>query len=66
MMNSVIEVFSIKINGADRWKFRVVRDNGKNVSFSNYSTRGEAVSVAQGYPGNAGLKVQDIIAPDWR
>jgi hypothetical protein len=65
-MESIIEVFPVKINGVKRWKFRVIRDNGKNVSFTNYSTRDEAVSAAQAYPGNSGLHVQDISAPDWR
>jgi hypothetical protein len=62
-MESCIEVYPVKMNGAPLWKFRVSRDAGVIYGFSKHATRDEAVAAARSNPANAKLPVREIVPP---
>ncbi|MGC8591139.1 hypothetical protein [Acidithiobacillus sp.] len=62
-MESCIEVYPVKMNGAPLWKFRVSRDAGVIYGFSKHATRDEAVAAARSNPANAKLPVREILPP---
>jgi len=62
-MESCIEVYPVKMNGAPVWKFRVSRDAGVIYGFSKHATRDEAVAAARSNPANAKLPVREIVPP---